>query len=252
MRRTPVLLALSVLAFPAAGHAAAPGDLPPLKASLTACATGATAVERHAVFTGSMPAQRGTVRMAMRFDLLRRDEGARAYTRVKAAKLGRWERSEPGRAGFIWSKRVERLEDGASYRARIRFRWFDAAGEIQRSVTRRTPVCAQPDQRADLEVAEVVAEGAGAYRVAVVNAGATAAGPSVLTVSVGRSAEQVTVAALAPGEGTSVAVAGEPCGPERPVRLVADARREVDEADERDNRVLRACDAASRVLERAR
>ena len=251
MRRTLVPLVL-LLAFPAAGHAAAPDDLPPLKASLTSCAAGPAAADRHAVFTGSMPAQRGTARMAMRFDLLRRDEGAREYTRVKAAKLGRWERSEPGRAGFIWSKRVERLADGASYRARVRFRWFDAGGEVQRTAVRRTPACVQPDQRADLEVAEVVAEGAGAYRVTVVNAGATAAAPSLLTVSVGRSTERVDVGALAPGERTSVTVAGEPCGPDRPLRLVLDARRAVDEADERDNRVQRRCDEASRVLDGAR
>ena len=251
MRRTLAPLAL-LLAFPAAGHAAAPGDLPPLKASLTSCATGPTAAERHAVFTGSMPAQRGTARMAMRFDLLRRDEGSRRYERVKAAKLGRWERSEPDRAGFIWSKRVERLDDGASYRARIRFRWFDAAGEVQRTAVRRTPVCAQPDQRADLEVGEVAFE-RDAYRVTVLNAGATAAGASWLTVAVGRSAgERVAVPALAPGERATVAVAGEPCGPDRSVRIVADVRDEVDEADERDNRVVRACDDASRVLDRTR
>lgn len=253
MRRTLAPLAL-LLAFPAVGHAvAAPDELPPLKASLTSCATGPTAAERHAVFTGSMPAQRGTARMAMRFDLLRRDEGSRRYARVKAAKLGRWERSEPGRAGFIWSKRVERLDDGASYRARIRFRWFDADGAVQRTAVRRTPVCVQPDQRADLEVGEVVFEDGSGYRVTVVNAGATAAAGSWLTLAVGRSATgRVAVPALAPGERATVAVAGGRCGPDRPVRVVADARDEVDEGDERDNRVLRSCDEASRVLGRAR
>ena len=252
MRRTlaPLLL---LLALPAPGHAVAPGELPPLKASLASCATGPQAADRHAVFTGSMPAQRGTARMAMRFDLLRRDDGSRDYVRVKAAKLGRWERSEAGRAGFIWSKRVERLDDGASYRARIRFRWFDAAGAVQRTAVRRTPACAQPDQREDLEIAEVVAERPSGYRVTVVNAGATAAGASWLTLAVGDAgAERAAVPALAPGERATVAVAGERCGLERPVRLVADAEDDVDEADERDNRVLRACDQAARVLDRAR
>ena len=251
MRRTlaPLLL---LLALPASGHAAAPEDLPPLKAALTACATGATAADRHAVFTGSMPAQRGTARMAMRFDLLRRDEGSRRYARVKAAKLGRWERSQPGRAGFIWSKRVEQLDDGARYRARIRFRWLDASGAAQRTVARRTPVCVQPDQRADLEVASVTAGGAG-YFVTVVNAGATAAPASWLTLSVGGSGgERVAVPALAGAEQATVEVPGEPCGPDRSLRLFLDVRDDVDEADERDNRVVRPCSEGSRVRSRAR
>ncbi len=212
MRRTSLLLPLLLLALPAAGHAAPaePGDLPPLKASVSACSTGAAAADRFAVFTGSMPAQRGTARMSMRFDLLRRVDGSRRYVRVEAAKLGRWERSEPGRAGFIWSKRVERLAGGATYKARIRFRWHDASGDLQREAVRRTPACVQPDQRADLEVADVTRQGPG-YLVTVVNAGAVAADASALTLAVGDGERaSAAVPALAPGGQATVELAGGP------------------------------------------
>jgi hypothetical protein len=150
MRRTAAFLSLFLL--PVAGaHAVSPDpvDRPPLKAALTTCAAGPESEDRFAVFTGSMPAQRGTERMAMRFTLERRADGAKRFVRLRAPKLGRWERSLPGPPsprGFIWSKRVEQLDPGAGYRAVIRFRWLDADGQLQRTAERTTPLCIQPVQ----------------------------------------------------------------------------------------------------------
>src|SRR3712207_3182421 len=143
MRRAPfVFLLLLALAAPASAQ-----ERPKLAASLAACETGPDATQRFAVFTGSMPARPGTHRMSMRFDLESRgsDEAAPAQ-RVAAPKLSRWNRSKPGVAGFIYTKRVTRLTPGCWYRAVVRFRWHDEKGRVQRSARRVTPFCHQPDQ----------------------------------------------------------------------------------------------------------
>jgi hypothetical protein len=150
MRRTLALLPLLLL--PVAGAQAVPVEpveRPPLRATLTTCATGPGVDERYAVFTGSMPALRRTERMSMRFEVQRREPGGKRFVRVRGPKLGRWERSEPDRAGFVWSKRVEPLDAGAAYRAVVRFRWHDAEGDLQRSAERTTAVCVQPAQTAE-------------------------------------------------------------------------------------------------------
>src|SRR5687768_4954262 len=154
MRRTLVaLLLLCLAAVPAAAQDAGTaatadtaGARPPLKASLAACSVGAEEDQRFAVFTGSMPAYRGTTRMAMRFDLFIRPTGAREWLPVKGKGLSRWQRSDPGREGFVYTKRVERLLQGNEYRVTVRFRWYQSGAKRSDRV-RRTPVCRQPDQR---------------------------------------------------------------------------------------------------------
>src|SRR5690606_36748050 len=142
-----------LLVFPAAAGAFAADERPRPRVALAACSTGATDDERFGVFTASMPALRGTVRTAMRFPLRERTPGSR-WTRVRAAGFGRWERSDPGRAGFVYTKRVERMRRVADYRVVVRFRWEQADGTRRRRV-RRSPVCRQPDPRPDLELASV-------------------------------------------------------------------------------------------------
>jgi hypothetical protein len=247
MRRTLLLVFLALgLALPgsAAGESLQ-GDRPPLAASLAACASGATADERFAVFTGSMPALRGTQRMAMRFTLLVRTAGSERWETVRARGFGRWERSDPGRAGFVYTKRVERLTQGRSYRVVVRYRWYGARG-LQRSRLRRTPVCRQPDQRADLQVESVaVADGpeAGTYRyvLSVRNAGRTAAGAfDVGAAGLDRDVVR-RVAALPAGERATVELVGPSCAEGDPVSFQVDVRDAVDESDERDNRFRWRC-----------
>jgi hypothetical protein len=144
MRRTALTACLIAVLLPATAQAQAPVP-PELAATLTSCVTGVSAATRSATFTGSMPALDGSSVLAMRFDLERRTQ--RAWKAVSAATFGRWERSIPGAAGFVYDKRVERLPAPAEYRATIRFRWWDAAGHPQRDVRRRTAICRQPDLR---------------------------------------------------------------------------------------------------------
>lgn len=243
MRRTlfAFLLAVLVLAAPAAGQ-----DRPPLRASLAACETGRERVERFAVFTGSMPAVRGTQRMAMRFTLLWRREGGTRWRASKARAFRRWHRSAPGRGGFVWTKRVEGLRESAQYRAVVRFRWYAAGGRLQREVARATPLCRQPSQRPNLrveaiEIAPATEPDTSRYRITVINDGLTPAGAFTLGLVVAEDERVREVAGLAAGERTTVEVVGRACEPGRVARVTLDVRGVVKESDERDNASDRAC-----------
>jgi hypothetical protein len=247
MRRTLVALLLlcGSVAVPAFAQDAGPADRPPLKASLAACANGAGEDQRFAVFTASMPAYRGTKRMAMRFDLFVRTGGSKLWRPVKSKGFGRWERSDPGRAGFVWTKRVERLLQGAEYRSAVRFRWYQADAPRPDRV-RRSPVCTQPDQRPNLLIDALAAgpavEGRSTYRVTVRNDGRTAAGAFDVTLTSSAPDEARTIASLPAGERATVELTGGLCTDDVPVRVILDPDRVVDESDETDNRSSGACE----------
>ena len=238
MRRALVVLLAALL--PAAPAYAQEGP-PPLRATLAACESGPDPSERFAVFTGSMPAAVGTRRMLMRFDLLQRREGARRWSRVRATAFGRWERSGERRAGFIYTKRVERLKQRHEYRAVVRFRWVREDGTVQRERRRRTPTCVQPWQRPDLRV-ELIEVLDGRYRVTVVNEGIVEARASTLGIVADGEDLVHEVPALAAGERTTVEVAGPRCSPRSMVAVRVDVRGVVKESDERDNRSERPCE----------
>jgi hypothetical protein len=217
-------------------------DRPPLRAELADCQTGAAPAERFAVFTGSMPALKGTAWMSMRFDLYQRRPGARGFARIALPHWGTWERTtQAGVPGFVFTKRVEQLAAPARYRALVRFRWYGADGRLQRRAARLSPVCAQPDPRPDLRVGTVSASADGHYLVVVRNAGRGAAGPFALDVAVDGVVASTTVSGLAPGTSQTVAVGGNRCRPGGQVRVVVDPAHAVDEADERNDAVSRPC-----------
>jgi hypothetical protein len=132
VRRSLALLPLLLLAAPPAGQAAPAA--PALGARLTAC------TRDGASFVGSMPALAGTERMEMRFELRAREPGE-AWQAVAAPTFGVWERSEPRRAGFVYEKRVERLDPRRQYRVVIRFRWLGRDHALQRRARRVTGTC---------------------------------------------------------------------------------------------------------------
>jgi hypothetical protein len=142
MRRLAVLPCL-LAPLPAAGAAAAQ-QRPTLRAELLRCRTGDTAATRTATFRASMPAARGTRRMAMRFELRQRRRAGAEFRRVRVPGWDGWERSEPRSAGFVFTRRVQRLRRGVAYRALVSFRWYDADGDVQREARRLTEQCVQP------------------------------------------------------------------------------------------------------------
>jgi CARDB len=255
MRRTLVCLLLVALAVVVPAFADAREQLaqpavgpppPPLKASLAACSAGATEDQRFAIFTGSMPAYRGTRRMAMKFDLFIRPIGTADWLPVKVRGLGRWQRSDPGRAGFVYSKRVEHLLQGNEYRVAVRFRWYQAPGLERRDRVRRTPVCRQPDQRPNLKIESLriepgADEASRRYVVTVVNVGRTAA--EAFDLGLVTTREDVRpVSGLPAGERATVEILAPACPMGERVIARADIRGVVDESSKRDNRFIAACD----------
>lgn len=247
MRRSLLAICLAALALPGAARAGTP-DPPDLGAELTSCVTGVAVASRAATFRGSMPTIARASVLAMRFDL-ERFRGT-SWRPVTASTFGRWERSVPGAAGFVYDKRIEQLAAPASYRATVRFRWSDAAGHVVRELRRRTPTCRQPERRPDLQPVTIVPgaarpDGTVTYVVTVRNTGVTVAPPFRLGLSVaGVALVPQPVPVLGAGADATVSFDGPACRPGEGLRAAADADALVDEADEGDNALVQRCVAA--------
>lgn len=247
VRRT-ALTALCIAcaaAIPAAAQA--PVFNLPLKAKLTDCHTGPLAADRFAVFVGQMPALQRTRRMWMRFDLFERT-AAGTWQHVLVPKFGTWQKSLPGKPGFIYEKRVDQLQAPAAYRAQVRFRWYDAQGRLQRQARRTTHTCHEPDPRPDLAVGKVTATalagGKLRYLIGVRNDGRSDVGPFDTVLSVDGSAQPpATLAGLPAGGAAKVPVVAPRCTPGSRIQIAVDPAGTIDEARETNNAVSRACPA---------
>jgi hypothetical protein len=245
MRRA-ALTALFVAACAAVPAAAQPPIFNlPLKAKLTDCHTGLQPTDRFAVFVGQMPALQGTRRMWMRFDLYERTASS-TWQHVVVPKFGVWQKSLPGKPGFIYEKRVDQLQAPADYRAQVRFRWYDKNGKLQRATRRTTRTCHEPDPRPDLAVGAVTATEAGQgrlrYLIRVRNDGRSDAGPFDTLLSVDGTAQPpVTVAGLPAGGATTVAVVGQRCTLGSSIQIAVDPAGTIDESHESNNAVSRPC-----------
>ena len=245
MRRTLValILAACAVAAPAFGQPSPPA----LKATLAACQTGPSEDQRFALFTASMPAYRGTRRMAMRFDLFMRPHGSDMWEPVRSKGFGTWIRSQPGKEGLVWTKRVERLESAADYRVAVRFRWYQAGTAPRADRVRRSATCVQPDQRPDLAIDAIAVQpgpdaSSRTYVLSVVNAGTGSAGAFSVGLSTATTVlGQRDIAALPAGEHATVEIVGPACTAGEQLVGRADIGRVVDESDERDNRFARTC-----------
>lgn len=245
MRRLALTTLLLALALPAGARAEA-ADPPQLEADVTSCVTGLDAASRSATFSGSMPAIPGSSVLAMRFDLER--FSGTSWKPVTASTLGRWERSVPGAAGFLYDKGVERLPAPATYRAIVRFRWYSSSGRVLREVQRKSPVCRQPERRPDLAPTVITpgvadADGATTYDVVVHNSGVTdVLRPFRLQLSVGGVAlAPQALAGLPAAQSATVTFTGPACRPGDALRAAVDQSDAVDEADEADNELVQRC-----------
>jgi hypothetical protein len=236
----------AVLALAGGGVAVAQtggGQKPPLKVTLETCQTGASATDRYAVFTGSMPAQAKTASMAMRFDLFERVPGA-DFQHVALPRWGIWERTtKAGVPGFIFTKRVDQLAAPAAFRAVVSFRWFDDKGQVLRSERRVSAICRQPDARPDLHVRNVKFAG-GKVHVVVRNRGRAAAGVFDVSATLGGGQGlSRTVEGLPANAETTVTFPAAGCAQGSSATITLDPSGAIDEADETDNAVTVACPA---------
>ena len=229
----------------------APAPAPSLSAKVAMCTTGVGDDERAAAFTASMPAAAGTKRMQMRFLLTERlGTSAKApYKKLTVPSWGGWETSDPGKRGFVFTKRIEALVAPAAYRAVVSFRWLDAKGHVQRTTTRTTPACAVPDPRPDLVLDGVSAAATGkdtaAYSVAVGNEGHSDAEPFAVTVTVGDVvSDPVILGPITAGDRLSGTLAAPKCLAGSTITVTIDVANTVDESDEDDDVVQRPCPLA--------
>jgi len=237
------LVVAVVAAFPATAQP--PVFNLPLKAKLTDCHAGAQTTDRFAVFVGQMPALQGTKRMWMRFDLYERNAGG-AWRHLSVPKFGTWQKSLPGKPGFIYEKRVDQLQAPADYRAQVRFRWYDRNGKLQRTARRTTRTCHEPDPRPDLAIGKVTATEAGQgrlrYLIRVRNDGRGDVGPFDTVLSVdGNAQPAATVSGLPAGGVTKVPIVGQRCELGSQLQVAVDTAGLIDESRESNNAVSRPC-----------
>jgi CARDB len=237
--RTPGALAALIVAAiaPAAMASTAPvAAAATPSAELTLCRTGPREEDRSAAFEGAMLARSvpGTHTMAMRFDLRSRAGAPGVFAPSEAPTFGVWERSRARRAGFVFTKRLERLAVPGAYRVVVRFRWYDRRGRLLRATSRTSRACAQPDLRPDLVLRALPdAPSVAGLRVAVRNVGRGSAGGFDLSVAVGEApATMLRIAGLGAGERRVLTLDTTACRPGLTVRVGLDAGDVVEEVDE--------------------
>ena len=225
MRRLAIIACLAApLTAAAAPPALAAQERAPLQARLVTCQAGAD--------------DRDARRRLHRADARgRRDDADVDALRPPAAHAGRGrvragEAARVGRLAALRARARRRSSTPSASRAcappaptarGYRFRWYDADGRLQRTATRTTRTCRQPDPRPNLTAGDVtVAGGLGAgtatYLLDVGNEGRGAAEPFAVALAVaGVPQPPVTVDGLA---------AGRPDGRERrPARAARRGRR---------------------------
>ena len=197
---------------------------------------------REAVFEGRVLSYRGAARMQLRFTLQASTPDVPLWRRVDAPRFGRWITAPPGLGKYTYDKTVQDLLAPASYRAVVSFRWRDARGRLVRGERAVSPICRQIDSRPDLVVRSVRVAASGSYVAVIYNRGREPAGPFELDfLRDGERLGSARVAGLLPQALAGVVVSGSPCSPGELIEAVADARSDVDEADEENDSLGVAC-----------
>ncbi len=248
---TAAALAAALSSAPVAGAAgtAKPAAKVRLGAHLTRCPVpGLTA--KPVAFAASMPALAGSgpaARMAMRFELQQRGGGRPWLPVTGVPSFDEWEQSQPGRPGFVVTKKVTGLSPGGAYRAVVRFRWLDDQGAVLRTAKRVTGPCLQPDTRPDLAptapaIVPATRSDLVVYRITVANKGKGNAASSDVTVEVNGTVQPAQrIDPLGPKDAIVVTFQAPRCATGSIVRFRVDASDELAEIDERNNLLERRC-----------
>ena len=131
---------------------------------------------REAVFEGQMRVFKKAPKMQMRFTLQASTPEAPKWRKVEVPDFSEWVTAPANVGKYTYDKTVQDLLAPASYRAVVDFRWRDRRGKTLRTERTISPVCRQPDARADLVMRNVRVED-GSYVGVVFNRGREAAGP---------------------------------------------------------------------------
>ena len=247
MRILIPLLLLIALAAPATARAASVHEI-----VVSKCKTGPRAGDRFATFKATIRSVSGTAHMAVRFKLLARTagsgsgpgSGSGSSQSVAGSKFAVWHRSHSGVARYVYSQTVKRLKPGTAYRMRVKFRWYDADGNVIKQATRVSPACVQDGPRPNLRVSAVSAfpgpaPGTAIYAVSVANPGGGPADSFTIALFVdGALADSRTIDGLEPGESATIDLNGPSC---RRMSAVADSEGAVAETNEDDNALVSSC-----------
>lgn len=139
--------------------AIAPGAKPPASARVKKCVVSRFYDGRQIEFSGRMKTFTDTPgklqTLQMRFEIYRRLAEHKRYKKVKGTGLGTWlSASDPAATIYVRELQLEGIETSAYYKARVRYRWLDANGEVEWRRTRTTKPC---HQRVGLPKLRVVA-----------------------------------------------------------------------------------------------
>jgi hypothetical protein len=235
---------MTTAALVAAASAAAI-DRQPARVSLAACSFE----EHSAAFSASMKLVDGADRMALRFTLLERT-GVEGDRLVKAPGLRRWHWSKPDVLALRYRQGVRNLEENATYRARVDFRWYSAAGvEVERA-QRRSPRCRQfltlPNLTAQITRTQPSSvPGVMRYEALVTNRGQAAVASVPVRLSVDGDVVDTVTLPLGPGEAKSVVIRGPQC--RKLVRVEVDPEKAIAETSEADNAHELSCAHLARL-----
>lgn len=231
--RLGLLTAVLTTAALVAAASAAAVDTQPARVSLLDCSFQ----DHSATFYARMRLVEGADRMALRFTLLERT-GVEGDKPVKAPGLSRWHWSKPGVLALRYRQAVRNLEQNASYRARVDFRWYSASGTELLRVQRRSPRCRQfltlPNLTTQItRVAPTDVPGVTRYEALVTNTGQAAVASVPLRLSVDGDVVDTISFPLGAGEARSVVIRGPQC--QQLVRVEVDPEKTVAETSEGDN-----------------
>lgn len=241
MRSYRALLAalLAVLLLPAT--ASARSHL--ASVHVKSCETGSDPSDRSGTYQAWMHAVPGTARMAVRFELVAHYPGHRPQ-RVQNRRLSVWHHSRLGVTHYGYSQTIKQLDQGASYRTVVRFRWYDASDNVIKRAKRVSGACVQDGALPNLLVSGVsIARGpkpgTRVYYVTVANRGEGDAGSfSTTLIADGAVVDSRTIDSLAAGATQTIQMDGPPC---QRLRAVADSGDEVAETNEDDNSFRARC-----------
>jgi CARDB len=244
MRFRLLTAALTTAALVAAASAAGAGS-PPASVKVASCSVA----EHSAAFYARMKLVDGANRMALRFTLLERTgvEGDRA---VRVPGLRRWHWSKPGVVSLRYRQGVRNLEQNATYRARVDFRWYSSSGpELQRA-RKRSARCRQftalPNLVAKLtDIGRGKVPGVMRYESLVSNTGDATAAAVPLRLTVDGTVVDTVSLSLRPHEKRTVVIRGPKC--HSLARVEADPEKAIAETSESDNAHERTCASLARL-----
>ena len=199
----------------------------------------------------------GTLRMALRFQLLRQTKGTGPFRTVTGRNLGSWVTPDNPtlgqRPGDVWNVNhpVLDLDGPATYRLRVTFRWTGVGGRVLDTAVQMSPKCYEPELRPDLLVQSIRVHSIRGnakqdrYVAEIRNDGGSAAGPFDVVFSPGGPypAQTVPVSVLGAHASIYETFVGPVCSAADPTVTIDDPLV-TDDLNPANNTLIATCPAS--------